>query len=148
MDAASAGKIEAVKLLLSNKDIDVTRCDNFGQNVLFYGASSPEMLRILLADQRILAMINNLDSFGSSALACTPASSGDIECISILMEAGADPALKGGSGISAIEKATHQEHKSAVLLMTSGVSKVYRPSLSTGSPVNGLQEDFPNPKNK
>jgi ankyrin repeat protein len=98
---------------LLKRGADPTLPDGLGENLLFHAVQfqSPKLAAMLLKEYRMDP--NSMDSSGNTALAVAINSMNgkrQIECVRVLLEAGANPWVTWGAGdvLQAID--TYQEH--------------------------------------
>jgi len=138
MEAAYAGHLETVKLLLDHgADLSAKKNDGATPGGLAHGKEVIEMFRNVSAlvdastkgnAQALKDLtdkgtpINGLDQFGHSAL--TEASyGGKTEIVKLLLEKGADPSIKKSDGETPLSLATGQKHDDIVKLLNDAIAK-------------------------
>jgi len=139
MEAAFAGHLETVKLLLNN-GADLSAQKNDGATVVTLdgghaeiGALFKDVASLVNAssrgDNKVIeeliskgTPVNGLDQFGHSALS-EAAWNGRTQTVKLLLDKGANPNIKKSDGQSPLELATGQGHKEIVALLNEAIAK-------------------------
>lgn len=138
MEAAYGGHFETVKLLLDHgADLSAKKTDGADARGLAHGKEVIELIKNVstLVDaatkgniQELRELIdkgtpvNGLDKFGHSAL--TEASyGGQTDVVKLLLEKGADPAMKKPDGATPLSLATGKNHAEIVKLLNEAIAK-------------------------
>lgn len=131
--AARHGHDSALALLLQHGGDVTTRSLLERQNPLHLAAhhGHADCLRTILEYRRSTEYINALDGvlrtggapFGGRTALWSAATSGHVECVRLLLDAGANPDLRDVSGRAALEKALTNQHNEVVnLLLQAGAN--------------------------
>jgi ankyrin repeat protein len=139
MEAAFAGHLETVKLLLDH-GADLSAKKNDGETVSTLGAAHKDIIDLfknvtalveastrgdVKAAQDLIAKgtpVNGLDMYGQSAL-MEAAWNGKTEIVKLLLEKGSNPNIKKADGETPLSLATAQKHQDIAALLTAALAQ-------------------------